>query len=103
MHTTTHVHCVYMHGFWMLLFAQIKPHHLCSYFLGFTAEEHLALVTQERSSYSAALEDSKRQVRGTFKSSDGSFSPPSLNCKIPAASNNITVHYSFDFAQQVSV
>ena len=65
------------------------------------AEEHLLLVTQERSSYRTAVEESKRQARATFKAPDGSFAPPSVNCNIKPASNAITMHYSFDFAQQV--
>ena len=32
---------------------------------------------------------------------DGNFSPPSPHCSLAPLSNNITVHYSFDFAQQV--
>ena len=42
-------------------------------------------------------------MHGAFTLPDGTFSPPSLNCNIPAATKEITVHYSFDFAQQVSV
>ena len=37
------------------------------------AEEHLLLVTQERSSYRGAVEESKRQARATFKAPDGSL------------------------------
>ena len=65
------------------------------------AEEHLLLVTQERSSYRGAVEESKRQARAAFKAPDGSFAPPPLNCNIKPASNAISAHYSFDFAQQV--
>ena len=67
------------------------------------AEEHLALVTQERSYYTTAVENSKRQVRETFKLADGAFAPPPVNSKFPAASKDIMVHYSFDFAKQVIV
>ena len=65
-----------------------------------TAKEHLQLVTKERSSYRAAVEESKRQARATFKAPDGSFQPPPVNCDIKPASNAISMHYSFDFAQQ---
>ena len=91
-----------------ILVHQVRGRLLCSSLhfstLSFTAsEEHLALITQKCFSYNAALEDSKRQVHRAFTFPDSTFSPPSLNCNIPAATKEITVHYSFDFAQKVSV
>lgn len=39
----------------------------------------------------------------TYTLDDGTFTPPPINCNIKPASNKITVHYSFDFAQQVHI
>ena len=64
------------------------------------AEEHLLLVTQERSVYRQALDESRQQAQAHFLS-QGKFSPPPPHAMIAPASNNITTHYSFDFAQQV--
>ena len=64
------------------------------------AEEHLLLVTQERSLYKEVLDESKRQTQAHFLL-EGKFTPPPPHAMIVPASNNITVHYSFDFAQQV--
>ena len=59
------------------------------------------LVTQERSTYKNAIDKSKSQVHELFTTADSRFLPPPLNCNMPPASNPITVHYLFDFAQQV--
>ena len=64
------------------------------------AEQHLLLVTQERSVYRQELEESKRQVHQHF-TEGGVFVPPPPRGMIAPASNNISVHYSFDFARQV--
>ena len=64
------------------------------------AEEHLLLVTQERSLYKQALDESKRQTQAHFLL-EGKFTPPPPHAMIAPASNDILVHYSFDFAQQV--
>ena len=64
------------------------------------AKEHLLLVTQKRSSYRAAVEESKRQARATFKASDGSFVPPNTNCTIDFAQQ---VHYSSNPLQPRSI
>ena len=64
------------------------------------AEEHLLLVTQERSVYREALDESRRQAQAHFLL-EGKFAPPPPHGMIPPASNNIMAHYSFDFAQQV--
>ena len=44
---------------------------------------------------------SARSVRSHFITEDGEFSPPPLSSSIPHNSKEITVHYSFDYAQQV--
>ena len=52
------------------------------------AEEHLLLVTQERSVYREALEKSRRQAQAHFLL-EGQFAPPPPHGMIPPASNNI--------------
>ena len=64
------------------------------------AEEHLTLVTQERSMYKNEVERSRKDVHVHF-GQEGVFVPPTPNGVIAPATNPITVHYSFDFAQQV--
>ena len=64
------------------------------------AEDHLLLVIQECSLYKGEVEESRRQVQAYFQE-DGSFAPPPLHSSLPPASSDITVHYAFDFAQQV--
>ena len=64
------------------------------------AEEHLLLVTQERSVYREALDESRRQAQAHFLL-EGKFAPPPSHVMIPPASNNVMAHYSFDFVQQV--
>ena len=64
------------------------------------AEEHLLLVTQERSLYKHELDECKSLVQGHF-TAGGVFVPPPPRGMIAPASNTISAHYSFDFAQQV--
>ena len=64
------------------------------------AEQHLQLVTQERSLYRHELDECKRQVHHHF-SEVGVFVPPPPHGMVAPASNAISAHYSFDFAQQV--
>ena len=61
------------------------------------AEEHLLLVTQERSVYKANWTRAQ-QAQAQFLL-EGRFVPP--HAMIAPASNDILAHYSFDFAQQV--
>ena len=60
------------------------------------AEAHLELATKARSFYRAQIEESKRMLKGTF----GSSLPP-LNSGIPSNTKLLTIHLSFDVAQQV--
>lgn len=64
------------------------------------AVEHLRVVQIERSFYKTTCDECRDSVRAHF-TVDGRFQPPSLSSKIPANSNNIKVHYSFDYVQQV--
>ena len=57
-------------------------------------------MTQERSVYQHELEEVKRQVHQHFVEG-GVFVPPPPHGMIAPASNAISAHYSFDFAQQV--
>ena len=61
-----------------------------------TAEEHLLTVQKERSFYRTTCEDCRGSVQQYFSSQ-----PPPLISRFPANSNDIKVHYSFDYAQQV--
>ena len=64
------------------------------------AEEHLRIVQVERSFYKSTCDACRESVRAFF-SVDGEFQPPSLSSNITPNSNDIRVHYSFDYAQQV--
>ena len=64
------------------------------------AENHLFLVHLERSFYKTQYDSCRADVQSLF-SVDGIYSPPEPNCNIPPNSNKVSVHYSFDYAQQV--
>ena len=64
------------------------------------AEEHLFLATQERSYYTSAIESSKEILTNTF-TVNGTLTVPPINACLPAKVNDITMHFSFDMAQQV--
>ena len=64
------------------------------------AEKHLLAVTKERSHFRCVVKSSKETVLKHF-TSNNTFDPPAPNSCLPPLSNDITVHYSFDFAQQV--
>ena len=57
-------------------------------------------MTQERSVYQHELEEAKRQVHQHFVEG-GVFVPPPPHGMIAPASNAISAHYSFYFAQRV--
>ncbi len=57
-------------------------------------------VTKERSHFRCVVKDSKDAVEKCFTMNDV-FTPPPVHCCIPPMTHNITVHYAFDFAQQV--
>ena len=64
------------------------------------AEKHLLTVQKERTYYRSLVKDCKEDVHDYFQN-QGSFQPPQPNSTLPPSSSAITVHYSFDFAQQV--
>ena len=63
-------------------------------------EEHLRVVVIERSFYKTMCDENKRYIKEYFTSND-EFEPPPPNSQLPANSNDIVVHYSFDYAQQI--
>ena len=65
-------------------------------------QEHLTLVQLERSYYRSICSDSQKSVREHFSVNE-IFQPPSLFSNPQPNSVPIKVHYSFDYAQQVSV
>lgn len=65
------------------------------------AEEHLLVVTKERSNYRTICQTTKDEIHAHFALANGNFAPPPPNSALTSNSNRITVHYSFDMAQQV--
>ena len=65
-----------------------------------SAQEHLDIVTLERSYYKTLCDTCRVEVKQHF-TVDGQFQAPPLFSRIPPNSNDIQVHYSFDYAQQV--
>ena len=65
------------------------------------AEKHIELVSAERAYYKDACKASTTALKACFTGPDGNFTPPSTGSCIPTLQNEMTVHYSFDFAQQV--
>jgi len=78
--------------------------HICNLILQATkiAEEHMHLVTKEREYYKEVCKKSATALKTYFAGPNDSLSPPQPDCHIPHLQNDITVHYSFDFAKQVS-
>ena len=66
------------------------------------AHEHLRIVKVERSLYTSSCAECSESVRAHFVQ-NSVFVPPPPGCRIPANTNDIHVHYSFDYAQQVSL
>ncbi len=64
------------------------------------ALEHLRIVTVERSHYRTICKECEHEIKAFF-SSGNNFTPPPIHACVPANSNPIRVHYSFDFAQKV--
>ena len=55
----------------------------------------------ERSHYKLQCTKSREDLKRTFTSPDGNYSPPLIGSPFSPCSLDITVHTSFDFAQQV--
>ena len=65
------------------------------------ALEHLRVVKMERAYYKSVCEECRASVHAHFVT-NGKFTAPAPGCKIPCNTNPIKVHYSFDYAQQVT-
>ena len=65
-----------------------------------TAQDHLTLVQLERSFYKTTCDTCRQQIYDHFTIND-TFEPPPINSDILPNSNDISAHYSFDYAQQV--
>ena len=66
------------------------------------AEAHLLLATQKRSYYKSLIDMAKAVLQQTF-TVDGQLKLPCLNAQLSPGTHKITMHYSFDMAQQVSM
>lgn len=67
------------------------------------AKVHLDAVTQERKLYREVCKTSRETLKTTYSSADGVLHPPPPRCTVPPCSVQMTMHYSFDMAQQVKV
>ena len=61
---------------------------------------HLLLPTQERSNYTCIIETAKTTLKDIF-TKEGQLRVPLINACLPAKSNTISMHLTFDMAQQV--
>jgi len=64
------------------------------------AKAHLQTVTTERSLYRSVCKSSRETLKSVFSEAD-LFQPPSPSSYQQPMSHEMTVHYSFDMAQQV--
>ena len=64
--------------------------------------EHLEEVHKERSLYKTVCDQCRVTIRTLF-TEDDKFTPPPLHARTPPNSVDIESHYSFDYAQQVSI
>ena len=53
--------------------------------------------------YKRVYRESTSALKAHFTGLDGQFSPPPPGSCIPTLQNEMTVHHSFDFAQQVII
>lgn len=63
------------------------------------AELHLLLATKARSYLKAQVQSSKEVIKEHFM--DKGLDVPSIGACPPPASRNVTIHFSYDMAQQV--
>ena len=64
------------------------------------SQAHLSLAIQEREYYSTTVEHAKGVLQETFTINGELTVPPIHDC-LSAKANDITMHFSFDMAQQV--
>lgn len=65
------------------------------------AQDHITLVWAEWSYYKTVCSDSAAVLKSRFTDAASSFAIPRAGSCIPGLQHDGTVHYSFDFAQQV--
>ena len=65
------------------------------------AQDHITLVSGERTYYKTVCKQSAMVLKLVFTDASGHFIVPPPGSCIPGLQHDITVHYSFDFAQQV--
>ena len=65
------------------------------------AQDHITLVSGERAYYKTVCKQSAMALKSVFTDASGHFIVPPPGSCIPGLQHDITVHYSFDFAQQV--
>jgi len=58
-------------------------------------------MSEEREYYKEVRKKSATALKTHFAGPNNSFSSPPSDCHIPPLQNDITVHYSFDFAPHV--
>jgi len=63
---------------------------------------HINLVAKERDYYRKLCKDSATTLRGHYTTND-KYTPLPVSMSCQAMSKNMTVHYSFDMAQQASL
>ena len=63
------------------------------------AEAHLLLATKARSYLKSQVKEAKEAIKDFFI--DNGLPVPSIRACLPPASSDITMHFSFDMAQQV--
>ncbi len=64
--------------------------------------EHLEIVHKKRSYYKTVCDQCRKSIRSKYTQAD-QFTPPPLLACTPPNSVDIESHYSFDYAQQVSI
>ena len=64
------------------------------------AMEHLNVITAERSFYRSTSDECRLSIQTHFIA-NGLLQLPSISSALPANSNKIKAHYSFDYAQMV--
>ena len=64
------------------------------------AQEHVRQATDERAHYRDAIDSAKKALQATF-TIDGQLCVPPVHACLPTSSHDITMHFSFDMAQQV--
>ena len=66
------------------------------------ARDHLKIVGEERSAYRTICKTTRQNLKDHYEV-DGTLQPPAPGSMVPAMNTEITMHYSFDMAQQVKM